>query len=560
MKILINHLGFSPNSPKHGVVISEQPLISKSLQVMSSEDHRLVMQIPLEEPQQVDNWQLGYCHGFDFSSLSQVGEFYMKLDSAHSHAFRLEPHLLFKHTFSDLLHYFKSQRCSGIYEEYDKQAKVYGSEQRRDVSGGWYDASGDVSKYLSHLSYANYLNPQQIPLVVWSLAQSLEAIQDTEFNQPFMRTRLLDEVRHGADFLQRMQDESGFFYMTLFDKWSKDTEQRELCAYRTQDGHKGEDYQAGFRQGGGMAIASLAAMARIDDKSSYLKSAELGYWHLREHNTSYLDDGTQNIIDEYCALIACIELFRACGKQEYLLEARSWADGLMTRQKSDANQDNFWSASSERPFYHASDAGLPVIALCLYLDIEPDEARQRVCQEVIQAAVAFELEISTEVANPFGYPRQYVKDVDGDKRSAFFISQRNESGYWWQGENARLGSLACMASMAKSRLDKNVQVDVSRYTSHCLDWILGANPFDICMLDGHGRNNPDYLPELGFFNAKGGICNGITAGFTDPNGIAFKPEPQAQDMAQNWRWGEQWIPHAAWYLLAIALKAREESL
>ncbi|CSB95077.1 glucosamine-link cellobiase [Vibrio cholerae] len=22
-------------------------------------------------------------------------------------------------------------------------------------------------------------------------------------------------------------------------------------------------------------------------------------------------------------------------------------------------------------------------------------------------------------------------------------------------------------------------------------------------------------------------------------------------MLQNWRWGEQWIPHGAWYLLAI---------
>ena len=38
------------------------------------------------------------------------------------------------------------------------------SGKRADLHGGWYDASGDVSKYLSHLSYANYMNPQQTPL------------------------------------------------------------------------------------------------------------------------------------------------------------------------------------------------------------------------------------------------------------------------------------------------------------------------------------------------------------------------------------------------------------
>jgi hypothetical protein len=80
---------------------------------------------------------------------------------------------------------------------------------------------------------------------------------------------------------------------------------------------------------------------------------------------------------------------------------------------------------------------------------------------------------------------------------------------------------------------------------------MGLNPYHMCMLDGHGYNNPDYLPHLGFFNAKGGICNGITAGFEDEQDIAFNPAGQKDDMLQNWRWGEQWIPHGAWYLLAI---------
>ena len=55
-----------------------------------------------------------------------------------------------------------------------------------------------------------------------------------------------------------------------------------------------------------------------------------------------------------------------------------------------------------------------------------------------------------QAPNPFGYARQYVKDPGG-KRAAFFMPHRNETGYWWQGENARLASLAA-AALLGSRL------------------------------------------------------------------------------------------------------------
>ena len=82
-----------------------------------------------------------------------------------------------------------------------------------------------------------------------------------------------------------------------------------------------------------------------------------------------------------------------------------------------------------------------------------------------------------------------------------------------------------------------------------LNWILGLNPFDTCMLHGFGRNNPEYEPD--YPNTFGGICNGITAGFHDEEDIDFLPDPLAGMGEHRWRWSEQWIPHAAWYLLAV---------
>ena len=109
---------------------------------------------------------------------------------------------------------------------------------------------------------------------------------------------------------------------------------------------------------------------------------------------------------------------------------------------------------------------------------------------------------------------------------------------------ARLGLRAAPSSPGHplaSRLDE--------YAADQLNWILGLNPFNACMLQGFGDNNPEY--EADFPNAFGGICNGITGGFGDERDIDFLPRPYAEQGENRWRWSEQWIPHAAWYLLAV---------
>ena len=51
---------------------------------------------------------------------------------------------------------------------------------------------------------------------------------------------------------------------------------------------------------------------------------------------------------------------------------------------------------------------------------------------------------------------------------------------------------------------------------------------------------------------KGGISNGITGreDSAEGRGIDFA----AGDEDSNWRWVEQWTPHAAWYLYAVSLE------
>jgi hypothetical protein len=144
------------------------------------------------------------------------------------------------------------------------------------------------------------------------------------------------------------------------------------------------------------------------------------------------------------------------------------------------------------------------------------------------------------------------------------MPHKNETGYWWQGENARLGSLSTLFSLVlgrpeiAARLDPAEAQTLRELSQGAIDWILGSNPFDCCMLHGAGRRNQEYLHEVP--NAPGGICNGVTASPETPGDLAFCSGRDAENPKVTWRWAEQWIPHAAWFLPAIvARQLRRES-
>jgi len=91
------------------------------------------------------------------------------------------------------------------------------------------------------------------------------------------------------------------------------------------------------------------------------------------------------------------------------------------------------------------------------------------------------------------------------------------------------------------------------FSTNQLNWILGLNPFDSSMMFGVGRNFPRYMffDSWEFTNAPGGISNGITSGFRDEDDIDYNLTYKETGADNDWRWQEQWLPHTAWYLLAV---------
>jgi hypothetical protein len=333
--------------------------------------------------------------------------------------------------------------------------------------------------------------------------------------------------------------------------------------------------------------------------AEYLKAAEDAFAYLEKNNLLFANDGKENIVDDYCALIAAAELVRTTGKPVYRQAADLRAASLASRLVSGAaggeggaTYANYWRADGEggdRPFFHPVDAGMPVVSLLFYAEIA-DEAGRAKAMEAVRKSLGFELAVTGEVANPFGYSRQLVQSKDGaaTRRSSFFFPHDTETAPWWQGENARLGSMAAAARLAARAFaaegsgsgsnNSSPSEDPSAVTGtgptgagpgagfadklrafgrDQLNWILGLNPYDACMLHGHGRNNIAYMffDSYEYTNAPGGICNGITGGYADGDvdGIDFGLRFAQTGKDDDWRWAEQWLPHAAWYLLAISI-------
>lgn len=566
--IYTNQIAFDANGPKTILIGNQQKLPPRTVfSLVNAANLKPVFTGFLGKAQQIAGWAPGqYFYPANFSGFKQTGRYKISVragtNNIFSDAFEVKPNALAELTLPSVLHYYRRQRANTPGElAADAKMKLFGSEQRVDIRGGWCDASGDVSKYFSHLAYANFMSPQQIPLVTWSMVYADEAV-------PKMLTRLgvkdsiESEALWGADYMMRALAKEGYFYMIVFSYFNKDPNARRIVGLHANSITTNE-YQSAFREGGGMAIAALARISRWKKhgdftSAQYLDAAKRAFAHLLLNNTKYDDDGKENIIDDYCALMAATELWISTGDNQYRTEARKRAEKLSSRLSP---AGYFIADDDTRPYWHASDAGLPIIALARFVKQEVDPVYRNRALQTIKAALDYQLRVTGNTANPFGYARQTFRYKD-KVQDGFFIPHENETGWWWQGENARLSSLAT-AAIVGGRLVYpaanawKVKPALAEFAANQLNWILGKNPYQMCFMYGFGSKNVPYMhSNYGHGSERGGISNGITGheGNGDGSGIDFKTEAQGNE----WRWTEQWIPHAAWFLQAVAAMAQEQ--
>jgi len=587
MRVLVDQVGYDLHAPKEAIVTGSAQNHPTQFQLIDSDSGKPVFQGDLKLSGEVYAWDGRVFWTADFSSWQKTGHYALRAISngaeVSSCAFEINDDVLERNTLSNVVFYFKGQRSSGDFDKADHHLALPGKQgEFVDVHGGWYDATGDYGIHLSHQNLTSYFNPQQVPLVAWSLLKSykvLETRKDDNFSE--YERRMLDEGLFGADYLVRLKRPNGSFFESISapgkEKLAQDREignpnWRTQIKTNTTDSTQSIDkavgphaYEASFRAGGGLAIAALALASTMPQdgdftREQYLKTAEDAFQFLSEHNRELLNDGIENILDDYCALMAATELYNASHKEAYRSAADARAEHLMARLTTSGQWHDYWRADAgTRPYFHPADAGLPAISLLEYREIASAEQQKKV-RETVERSLRFELAVTGEVNNPFGYARQLVRMSNGKLRTAFFFPHDTEAVPWWQGEDARIASLAAAARMAMPLFaDKpEFQSQLRTYAWNQLHWILGRNPFDVSMLMGSGHGDAAYMffKSYKYTSAPGAILNGITSGLDNEDGIAFNQGFAVTGKDEDWRWTEEWLPHAAWYLYAISLPHR----
>ncbi len=419
MHALVNQVGYEALEPKEAIVSSPPHDSPREFSLVDSEAGKIVLKGSLRPSGQVHAWGETIFWIADFSSWKTPGQYILRVSSREGETsscpFTIGENILERNTLSNIVYYFKGQRASGLMDKADRRLEVPGSPGTYvDVHGGWYDATGDYGIHLSHQNPTSYFNPQQTPLVVWSLLRSYEILRerhDDNFGE--YERRMLDEGLYGADFLVRIKRPNGSFFESITapgkEKLAQDraignpnwrTRIKTSTAESTETIETAvgpHAYEASFRAGGGMSIAALALASTMPidgdhPRSEYLKAAEDAFQFLDKHNIELLNDGIENILDDYCALMAATELYNATHEDTYRAAADRRANQLMGRLTESGSWKNYWRADSgTRPFFHPSDAGLPVISLLEYSKIATPDQRSKV-RQAVERSLAFRIE------------------------------------------------------------------------------------------------------------------------------------------------------------------------
>lgn len=585
MRIFINQIGYRPQDIKTAVVSTEAMENIQRFKIVDCRLNCVVYEGGVRPVGAVARWDQGYFYQIDFTPFREVGRFSITVGTAASYSFEIHPYILDFEMMMNAVYYFRGQRDVGEWEAQDKHVMFQDQRPERiDASGGWFDATGDYGIHLSHLTHTTYYTPQQTPLSAYVFYKANDVTRnwydraEEELGvPPEFFGHLLTEGSYGADHLMRRAAPSGSFYRSIRrgmrEFGSADRTRHigyELRRSSAQFGNAftaGEEkvteefYEVGFRMGGGFAIAALAIAARHPYPSQqftceeYLQTAIRAYRYLLENNERYTNDGRWNLVDEYAALTAATEIYLTTRETEWYQNAEDMLERMLSHAVAVGEDMLRWNVDEDMPYFHAAEAGLPVIAAMTFYEADPTTAPAAKALAAAEKAMRYEAYITDDTANPFGYPRYTYKDQAGRFATRFFFPHESTASPWWQGENARLGSLSVAARyVANVTQDKMLRERLLLYAQQCIDWIVGLNPFNICMVHGFGHQNARYF-ALGRYRLQcpGGVVNGITSRVDDEEGVMFVHDVN-QGMDDNWRWGEQWIPHSSWYLYALAMK------
>ncbi len=540
LDVLCNQVGYGPSAPAEILVQSRVEATGDATFRVVDAQGKEVRKGKLSSAGEIPLWEKQYyvaaVDGLPRGSGYRVEAKVAGL-SGTSYPFTVDPDILKRKTVGPAAEFYYYQRCGCAVPGWHGPCHMDDGRlpdgTHRDVSGAWHDA-GDYNKYNS-CGFA--------ALSVYALAYAHERaakIMDQHAASKGVPSAL-DEASWGADWLLKMQDEKtgrlwSIVYMgrreTAFywgppeyetDNIPGTADDRPVLGPPTGGNHRNQ-----------RAAAALALLGRLTNSKKYIRAAER-FYHA-------VTDGERKGELSF-ALIACLELDKALGSDKYASQARTFAQQLLERQiRSGRYRGGFAHApGGTTPAIGCTHLGLEVAALSLYALAHGDDLGTR------QALVDY-LGFSRRLAdNPF----KISKLVQGGKPVFFRWTPRRKTHHVGQNTMYLMQAWALTCAWRVVKDDAFLALATRQ-----IDWVLGRNPFGLCMMEGQGSFNPPAyhhrymcIPGHPRGAVPGAVCNGIARLQPGPDKPLFD---MTTGNIPQFETNEPWLPHNATYLLAIS--------
>jgi len=470
--IFVNQIGYEPEAAKFAYV---HTAIGNGEFALKDRKGNVVFTGKLSAPKEDDANKIPVACA-DFSSFKKSGEYCLSFEDSSSSFFKID-NKLFDDFYFSILNYFYLSRCGQEIDGGDfshpachtSPAKIYGTEETKEVLGGWHDA-GDYGRY-----------------VVAGAKTVMDLLLAYEASPSYKRFNILDEVRFEIEWMLQMQREDGAVYHKI-SCW-------HFCAFINPQEEKEEIVLAPVSTAATADFAACLAYAYtffknsdVDFANKILNAAIKAQDYLDTHEDELYSNpseittggyGDWNVKDErYFALCS---LYNACGNQAYLeaaLEIRK-AQLLIP-----INPEEPWKRPWGEMFGWGCVAGYGTEIL---LKNENIKAKKELYEDLKKAVLGRAEELT-----------------ENSKKASFGSCIKK---YFW-GCNGHMADEAHLLMLAYDLTGNKDYYDAAKKQ---FDYILGCNQLDFCFVTGFGTNspvNPHHRPS----GATGKVMPGMLAG------------------------------------------------
>lgn len=480
--ILINQIGYLPNAAK--TAFFREEALGKTFEVIS--DAGAVVYSG-QQSAAIDDLASGdKVASGDFSAVTTPGTYQIRAGEATSEPF-VVGEKVYEAVYHDTLRFFTLQRCGIALSEdlagafahsacHTSLATLYGTTEKKDVSGGWHDA-GDYGRYVvpaaktaADLLLAYEENPA---MFAPEKGESISAV--------------LKEVRFELDWLLKMQDEKtgGVYHKVTcaafpgFIMPEKETEPLIISPISTA------------ATGNFAAILALASRIYQESDPAYsqalLTASEKAWAYLEAnpdggtgfHNPQGIQTGEYgDTVDTDERYWAAAELARTTQKEQYAKAAAA--------------------LKAKNP-----PSGLGWQTVGTYGDMALLHAGA-VVDESVLSTIKSEVQKTADALWALSEKDGYHMTLD--------------QNYPW-GSNMTVANNGLYLLLATAFSSDNAQAYTALARQH-LDYLMGANPMGYCYITGHGSlspKNPHHRPSQAAKMAVPGMLAG------GPNGALEDP-------------------------------------